>query len=126
MHLLTRRFENVLVMTVNTLRSQLEEISTRDCTFTIHKVQRDRVSIRGDYVLSGQRKRSYVLLPAYPTGFAGDAPCNNLNVVLDPLEFVDADSHAERDAFAPLLGHQILVYYEKMHQDQGLPVSRCC
>lgn len=126
MHMLTRRRESVTVMTVNTLRSHLEDISSLGCRFSIHKVHRDRVSIRGDYVLFGKRKHSEILLPAYPTGFAGDAPCNNLNVVLDPLAFIDADTHAEREVFVPLVGHEMLTYYEKMHMAEGLPMSRCC
>lgn len=126
MHTLTGRRENVVVMTVSTMRSHLANVSSRECTFSLHKVHADRVSIRSDYFLSGKGKRSYVLLPAYPTGFPGDAPSNNLNVVLDPIGFVDADSHAERDIFAPVVGHEVLVHYEKMHQHEGLPMSRCC
>jgi len=96
------------------------------CRFAIHKVDRDRVSVRAEYVFSGQKKRSYVLLPAYPTGYPDDAPCNNVNVVLDPVDFVDVDSCAERDVFAPVLGQEMLAYYEKMHPHAGLTVSRCC
>lgn len=126
MHMLTGRRQNVTVMTVNTLRSHLESFSRPDCKFSIDKVHRDRVSIRADYFLSGNRKHSCVLLPAYPTGFPGDAPCNNLNVVLDPLSFVDADTHAEYHVFLPLLGHEVLAHYEKLHPQEGLPISRCC
>ncbi len=126
MHLLTERHQNVTVMTVSTLRSQLESISRRSCRFTIHKVHGDHVSIRSDCAESGIRKLSYVVLPAYPTGCPNDAPCSNLNVILDPLTFIDADTTAERDVFAPLLGHETLAHYEKMHQHVGLTVSRCC
>jgi hypothetical protein len=126
MHMLTARRQNVTVMTVSTLRSHLESISDPACRFTIHKVHRDRVSVRSDYVLSGKRKHSYVLLPAYPTCSPDDAPCNNLNVVLDPLAFVDVDTCTERHVFAPVLGHEILAYYEKMHPHAGIPLSRCC
>ena len=126
MHLLTGRRQNVTVMTVSTLRSHLESVSRSACKFSVHKVDRDRVSVRGEYVLAGKKKRSYVLLPAYPTGYPGDAPCNNLNVVLDPLDFVDVDTCAERDVFAPVLGQEMLEYYEKMHPHAGLTVTRCC
>jgi hypothetical protein len=126
MHMLTGRHQNVTVMTVNTLRSYLDNISSPNCTFAVHKVDRDRVSVRSDYMFSGKRKRLYVLLPAYPTGSPDDAPCKNLNVVLDPLDFVDVDSCSEREVFAPLLGHEMLAYYEKMHPHAGLTVSRCC
>ena len=126
MHTLTARRQSVTVMTVSTLRAHLEGISTSAYRFTIHKVHRDRVSVRSEYVLSGKKKTAYVLLPAYPTGYPGDAPCNNLNVVLEPLDFVDIDNCAERDIFAPLLGNDMLAYYEKMHPHAGIPVSRCC
>src|SRR5664280_2222889 len=86
MHTLTARRQSVMVMTVSTLRAHLEGISTSAYRFTIHKVHRDRVSVRSEYVLSGKKKTAYVLLPAYPTGYPGDAPCNNLNVVLEPLD----------------------------------------
>lgn len=124
--MLTRRRQNVTVMTVNTLRSYLESISSPTCKFAIHKVHRDRVSVRCDYVLSRKRKHSEVLLPAYPTGSPDDVPCNNLNVVLDPVGFVDVDTCTDRDVFAPLFGHEALVYYEKMHPHAELPMSRCC
>ena len=126
MHTLTGRRQNVTVMTVSTLRNHLQSVSSLTCKFAIHQVRRDRVSVRGDYVLSGKRKHSYVLLPAYPTGSPNDAPCNNLNVVLDPLAFVDVDTCTERDVFAPVFGHEILAYYEKMHPHADLPMSRCC
>lgn len=126
MHTLTGRRQNVTVMTVSTLRNHLERVSSPTCRFAVHQVRRDRVSVRGDYVLSGRRKHSYVLLPAYPTGSPDDAPCNNLNVVLDPLAFVDVDTCTERDVFAPVFGHEILAYYEKMHPHADLPMSRCC
>ncbi len=123
---LTARRQNVTVMTVSTLRSHLDDISRPACRFTVDKVHGDRVSIRGDYALSGVRKHASVVLPAYPTGCPSDSPCHNLNVVLDPLEFVGADTCAERNLFAPLLGKEALAYYEKMHQQQGLHVTRCC
>ena len=126
MHLLTERHQNVAVMTVSTLRSHLESISQRASRFTIHKVHGDHVSIRSDHAEAGTRKLSYVVLPAYPTGCPNDAPCSNLNVILDPLRFIDADTTAERDVFAPLLGHEALAHYEKLHQEAGLSVSRCC
>jgi hypothetical protein len=126
MHKLTVRRQDVTVMTVSALRSYLESVSGPSCRFTIHKVHRDHVSVRGDYRLSGKNKHSYVLLPAYPTGSPDDAPCNNLNVVLDPLDFEDVDTCAERDIFAPVLGREVLAHYEKMHPHAALTVSRCC
>ncbi len=123
---LTARRQNVTVMTVSTLRTHLDEISRPDCRFTIDKVRGDRVFIRSDFTLSGVRKHASIVLPAYPTGCPNDSPCHNLNVVLDPLEFVGADTCAERDVFAALLGEEALTHYEKMHQQQGLHVTRCC
>ncbi len=113
-------------MTVSTLRSYLETVSSSACRFTIDKVHRDRVAVRSDYVVSGKRKHSSVLLPAYPTGSPDDAPSNNLNVVLDPVQFEDVDSCAERDIFEPVLGPEILAHYEKMHPHDVLPLARCC
>jgi hypothetical protein len=126
MHTLTARHQIVTVMTVNTLRDHLERISRSARKFTIHKVQRDRVSVQCEYTLSGKGKKSYVLLPAYPTGHSGDSPCNNLNVVIDPLDFVGVDTCAERDTFAPLLGDEMLAHFERMHPHAGLLVTRCC
>ncbi len=126
MHRLTARRQIVTVMTVNTLRAHLAGLSNTACRFTISKVHRDRVAIRGDYMLSGKKKHSSVVLPAYPTGSPDDAPCNNLNVVLDPLQFEGVQSCEERDVFAPLLGHDILAHYEKTHPDAAIPISRCC
>lgn len=113
-------------MTVTTLRSHLESISLPACKFSLHKVQGDRVSVRCDYTVSGVRKHADVLLPAYPTGYESDAPPRNFNVVLDPLEFVDADTCADHDVFARLLGEEVLAHYEKMHPHVGLSMSRCC
>ena len=113
-------------MTVTTLRSHLESISRPACRFSLQKVQGDRVSVRCDYALSGIRKHADVLLPAYPTGYESDAPPRNFNVVLDPLEFVDAETCADHDVFAPLLGDQVLAHFEKMHPHIGLSMSRCC
>lgn len=66
-----------------------------------------------------------VILPAYPTGHADDQPTNP-NVVLDPIEFVNAENHADLELFVPLLGHEVLTHYEKMHAAAGMPLSRCC
>ncbi len=126
MHTLTARCENVTVMTVSALRQRLEKLSNADCSFTIHKVHHDRASIRADYFYLGKKKHAYVLLPAYPTGYPNDAPCNNLNVVLDPVQFEGVESRAERDVFEPLFGHHVLAHFEKMHPDAALPISRCC
>ncbi len=126
MQTLTARRQSVTVMTVNTLRAHLESISNRTCRFTIHKVQRDRVSVRGEYLLSGKKKLSYVVLPAYPTGYPDDANCNNLNVVLDPVDFIDVDTCSEREEFAPFLGKETLAHYEKTHPHASMPFSRCC
>lgn len=113
-------------MTVSALRSHLENLSSATSRFTIDKVHRDRISIRCDYQFAGKKKHSHVTLPAYPTGSPDDAPANNLNVVLDPLDFANVETDAEREVFAPLLGHEMLAHYERMHPDSGLPVSRCC
>ncbi len=113
-------------MTVSALRSHLQGVSSTTCKFTIEKVQRDRISIRCDYVVSGKKKHSHVSLPAYPTGSPDDTPANNLNVVLDPLNFENVASCAEREIYAPLLGSETLAHYQRMHPDSDLPVSRCC
>ena len=126
MLVLTERRQNVTVTTVRTLRAELARISSVTCKFSIHKVHRDRVSIRCEHVVEGQRKHSEVVLPAYPTGWPADGSCNNLNVVLDPVEFVSADSPEKRHFFAPLVGHEALAYYEKLHGQESLTVSRCC
>ena len=126
MQTLTARRQSVTVMTVNTLRTHLESISNRACRFTVYKVHRDRVSVRGEYVLAGKKKQSYVLLPAYPTGYPDDAHCNNLNVVLDPIAFEDVDSCTEREEFAPLLGDETLANYDRTHPHASMPFSRCC
>lgn len=126
MHRLTARRQNVTVMTVSALRDYLKNVSNSSCKFTIDKVDRDRVSIRADYVFSDKKKHSHVLLPAYPTGLADDAVSNNLNVVLDPVNFTNVESSAERQLFAPVLGDEALAYYERMHAGDGFPVTRCC
>jgi hypothetical protein len=126
MRRLTQRRQSVVVMTVNTLRSHLESISGPACRFTIHKVQRDRISVRADYILEGKKKHAEVQLPAYPTGSTDDVACNNLNVVLDPIDFTDVDGCAERDVFEPLIGAETLAHYEKTHPDATLPITRCC
>ena len=113
-------------MTVNALRSHLDGLSSATCKFTIEKVHRDRISIRCDYVFLGKQKHSHVSLPAYPTGSPDDAPANNLNVVLDPLNFENVEAAAEREIYAPLLGHETLAHYERTHPASDLPVSRCC
>ena len=123
---LTSRCESVTVLTVSALRSRLGKISSAVCRFTVHKVYADRVSVRADYVLAGEHKRSMVVLPAYPTGWPDDAVCNNPNVVLEPLHFEDAADRSEREIFEPLLGHEVLHHYESMHPAAGVPVSRCC
>jgi hypothetical protein len=101
----------------------LETISTPDCKFTIEKVRGDRVTVRSESLISG--KKISVVLPAYPTGHEHDVP-GNPNVVLDPLAFVNGETCAEWEVFAPLLGQDILDYYHKLHPHLGLAVSRCC
>jgi hypothetical protein len=126
MQRLTERRQNVTVMTVSTLRVHLEDISRSGRRFTIHKVRGERVFIRCDYAVAGMRKHAVVVLPAYPTGYESDVPLRNVNVVLDPLEFADAETCADRAVFAPLLGEEVLAHYQKMHQQTGLSMSRCC
>jgi hypothetical protein len=126
MHRLTDRCQNATVMTVSTLRNFLETVSHAGCKFTIRKVQRDRVTIAGEHAATGKKKRSYMLLPAYPTGWPDDASCNNLNVVLDPVSFEDVEGCAERDLFAAVIGQDILRHYENTHPAAGLRVTRCC
>jgi hypothetical protein len=112
MHILSKRFQSVNVVTLSTLRGHLETISTPDCRFTIENL------------ISG--KKISVVLPAYPTGHEHDVP-GNPNVVLDPLAFVNAETCAETEVFAPLLGRDVLDYYHKLHpHTDGFAVSRCC
>lgn len=126
MHMLTKRFQSVNVVTLSTLRDRLENISGPDCRFKIEKVRHDRITVRSDRMVSGKEARFFVVLPAYPTGHEDDTP-GNPNVVLDPLEFVNAETCAEREAFAPLLGEEVLAYYHKLHpHDVGLSLTRCC
>ena len=125
----TRRFtsrrQNVQVLTLSSLREFLETISDHDCKFQVEKVSRDRVSVRCESMTKGKRVHSSVVLPAYPTGHSDDEPTNP-NVVLDPLEFTNAATHEEQHKFLPLLGHDVLVHFEKMHPKAGLKMTRCC
>ena len=122
----TKRSQTVTVVTLSTLREQLESLNRQqEGKLLIEKVSRDRVTIRWEAAASGVRVQSWVVLPSYPTGHEDDSPTNP-NVVLDPLEFVGADTHEERERFVPLLGHDVLVHYEKMHPQPGLKMTRCC
>jgi hypothetical protein len=123
MRMLTKRFQSVRVATLSSLREYLDNVSGPGCRFTVEKARRDRVTIRGDS--SNPEKTSFVVLPSYSTGHEDDAP-GNPNVVLDPLEFVNAETHEEREVFVPLLGHDVLTYYERLHLQTGLSMSRCC
>jgi len=126
MYRLTARRQNVTVMTVNTLRTELESLSNGARKFTLAKVERDRVTVGCDYLTSGKKQHSLLVLPAYPTGWRDDGPCNNLNVVLDPLGFNGIQSCEERNVFAPLLGHDVLQHYHNLHPDATMPYARCC
>ena len=121
----TSRFDKVDVITLSTLREHLDGISNHDCKFHVDKVAKDRVTVRCEYLSDGKQTQSYVVLPAYPTGHSDDSPTNP-NVVLDPVEFVKADTHEQRHIFVPLFGHDVLAHYEKMHPAGGLKMTRCC
>lgn len=125
----TRRFtsrrQSVQVLTLSSLREFLDSISNHDCRFRVEKVTRDRVTVRCESLSEGKRTHSDVMLPAYPTGHADDEPTNP-NVVLDPLEFHNAEDHESRHRFLPLLGHDILAHFDKMHPKAGLKMTRCC
>lgn len=125
MHFLSKRFQTVNVVTLSTLREHLEAISTPECRFKIEKMRGDRVTVHGEGLIAGKKASCSVVLPAYPTGHEHDVP-GNPNVVLDPLSFAGAETCAEREVFAPLLGHDVLDYYHKLHPHIGLAVSRCC
>jgi hypothetical protein len=43
-HILSKRFQRVNVVTLSTLREHLEAISSPDCRFTIEKVRGDRIT----------------------------------------------------------------------------------
>ena len=121
----TKRFQSVDVVTLSALREHLESISNHDCKFQVEKAGHDRVTIRCESLADGKHVHSFVVLPAYPTGHSDDSPTNP-NVVLDPLGFANADTHEERERFLPLLSHDVLVHYEKMHPQSGLKMTRCC
>jgi hypothetical protein len=125
MRILTKRFQSVNVVTLSTLREQLEKISTPECKFKIDKVRADRVTVRSESLVAGKKVNYSVVLPAYPTGHEHDVP-GNPNVVLDPMEFVNAETCAEWEVFAPLLGNDVLEFYHKQHPHIGVSVSRCC
>lgn len=125
MHRLTKRLQRVEVATLATLRERLQTIRDGDWRFTIDKVQEDRVTVRADRLAFGKTMRCSVVLPSYPTGHQDDIP-GNPNVVLDPLEFVNAETCKQRQVFAPLLGRDVLDYYDKLHQDTGPALARCC
>lgn len=120
----TKRSQAVSVITVAALREHLEQISRPGCRFRIENVGRDRVTVQVE-IGSSKRPHPCVILPAYPTGHADDLP-GNPNVVLDPLEFMNAETHAEREVFVPLVGHDVLLHYEKMHPSAVMPFNRCC
>ncbi len=126
MRRLTERRQSVTVMTVSTLRGEFERMGGAACRFSLHNVHHDRVSVRAEYLDSGKKKRSSVVLPPYPTGSPDDGPSNNLNVVMDPVDFLNANSATERHVFEPLLGHEVLAHYEKLHAQSAAPVARCC
>jgi hypothetical protein len=125
MRVLTKRFQSVQVATLSALRERLETISGPDFKFAIEKVRGDRVAVRREDLTSREKAHPIVILPAYPTGHDHDKPANP-NVVLDPLEFINADTWDKRDVFAPLLGHDVLEYYDRLHSHGGLSVTRCC
>ncbi len=125
MHLLTKRFQSINVATLCTLREHLKNISGPECGFKIEKVRSDRVTVSSECLVSGARSRPSVVLPAYPTGHQDDTP-NNPNVVLDPIQFLNAETCAEREVFTPLLGKEVLAYYEKLHPHLGFSMNQCC
>ncbi len=125
MRRLTERWQPVQVATLSTLRKHLESLSGPDCKFTIEKAHGDRVAVRCERANGGEKSRSVVILPAYPTGHPDDEPANP-NVVLDPVEFIGAETCAKREVFAPLLGEEVLAYYHKQHPHSELSISRCC
>ncbi len=122
---LTQRSQSVKVLTVSSLREFLDSSSSPECRFQVDKVARDRVTVRAECPVNSKRLHPIVVFPAYATGHADDLP-GNPNVVLDPLEFVNAETHAEREIFVPLIGHDVLVHFEKMHPSGNMPFSRCC
>ena len=125
MLILTKRFQSVNVLTLNSLRDHLQTINTPVCKFKVEKVSGDRVIVSNESSIDGKKVRSSVVLPAYPTGHEHDVP-GNPNVVLDPLEFVNAETCKEWEVFAPLLGRDVLEFYHKQHPHLGVSVSRCC
>lgn len=119
----TKRFQTVKVLTLAALREHLEQISSPGCRFRVENAGRDRVTVQVE--IGSSKRHPTVVFPAYPTGHADDLP-GNPNVVLDPLEFINADTHADREIFAQLIGHDVLMHYEKMHPSAIMPFNRCC
>lgn len=125
MRMLTKRFQRVNVTTLSTLREHLKTISRPDCVFEVEKVRRHRITVRSESLGSGKKLHPFVVLPAYPTGHEDDEP-SNPNVVLDPLQFGNVETCAEREVFVPLLGQDVLAYYDKLHPHIGFSLSSCC
>ncbi len=125
MRILTKRFEAVQVITMASLREHLETLSTPDCKYAIEKVRGAKVFVRAEARLHETRVRPAVVLPTYPTGHAHDDPVNP-NVVLDPMEFVDAETPHKRALILPLLGEEVMRHYDKMHPAEQLQMTRCC
>lgn len=125
MRILTKRFESVQVITMASLREHLEALSTAECKFSIDKVRGAKVYIRAEARIHDEKVKPAVVLPTYPTGHAHDDPVNP-NVVLDPVEFVDAETPHKRELFLPLLGEDAMRHYNKMHPAQQLQMTRCC
>jgi hypothetical protein len=119
----TQRIQNVRVFTLSSLRTYLKNLQPGEASFSLDKLHHDHVVIRAKDAMSG--KKSRLVLPTYPTGHPDDDRWNP-NVVLDPIGFIDANTPEERSIFAPVLGSEILHFYEKLHQNSETSLLRCC
>ena len=63
MHMLTRRFQSVNVVTLSTLRDHLKIISRPDCRFEVGKVRSGRITVRSESLISGKKVHSLVVFP---------------------------------------------------------------
>jgi len=119
----TDRHQQVTVFTLSALRKFVQGIGGAEGKFSLDKLHHDHLTVCGVDLVSG--KKSYVVLPTYPTGHEDDARWNP-NVVLDPIGFVNANTPAERSLFVPLLGSEVLDFYERLHQGAEFSLTRCC
>lgn len=120
----TERKQKITIFTLSSLRKHLQQLQVAEKTeFSIDKLHNGHMTVRAKTPRSGSE--AWLILPTYPTGHPDDAPWNP-NVVLDPLGFIEADTPEERAVFTPLLGPDVLEFYERLHQNSESSLLRCC